>query len=71
MNSKTDCSTSASTSRNLSADVNSSAKCIQDMLDRCKITPQLLNYVEHFKYPYVNDVVMYERLLKIGQGTFG
>jgi hypothetical protein len=45
---------------------------LQKMLDDCKISPKLLNYIENFNYPYVNDVQMfYEQLLKIGQGTFG
>uniref|UniRef100_A0A914EKZ1 Protein kinase domain-containing protein n=1 Tax=Acrobeloides nanus TaxID=290746 RepID=A0A914EKZ1_9BILA len=38
---------------------------------RSKITPQLLNYIDNFKYPYISDVSCYEKLLKIGQGTFG
>lgn len=35
------------------------------------ISQDLLDYIANFKFPYVNDVSSYEKLLKIGQGTFG
>lgn len=40
-------------------------------IDQQKVTQNLINYVENFKFPYINDINNYERLLKIGQGTFG
>uniref|UniRef100_A0A915ELW4 Protein kinase domain-containing protein n=1 Tax=Ditylenchus dipsaci TaxID=166011 RepID=A0A915ELW4_9BILA len=44
---------------------------IKAILEKCKITPKLLDYVAQFKFPYAHDVSCYEKLLKIGQGTFG
>uniref|UniRef100_A0A915MR08 T-complex protein 1 subunit gamma n=1 Tax=Meloidogyne javanica TaxID=6303 RepID=A0A915MR08_MELJA len=45
---------------------------VQQLLEECKISTKLVNYIENFNYPYVNDVqLFYEQLLKIGQGTFG
>lgn len=35
------------------------------------ITSKMLDYMGNFNFLYVNDVSCYERLLKIGQGTFG
>ncbi|VDL87375.1 unnamed protein product [Nippostrongylus brasiliensis] len=43
-------------------------------MDRQKVkfvTNSLIKYVEDFKFPYISDVSNYEKLLKIGQGTFG
>ncbi|KAK5964575.1 hypothetical protein GCK32_010835 [Trichostrongylus colubriformis] len=40
-------------------------------MDRQKVNPSLIKYVEDFKFPYISDVSNYEKLLKIGQGTFG
>lgn len=34
-------------------------------------SPELLTYIDSFHFPYLNDVTNYEKLLKIGQGTFG
>ncbi|VDN51387.1 unnamed protein product [Dracunculus medinensis] len=36
-----------------------------------QVTPELIQYVDSFKFPYMNDVSKYEKLTKIGQGTFG
>ncbi|CAD6187623.1 unnamed protein product [Caenorhabditis auriculariae] len=36
-----------------------------------KVTKDLLHYMETCKYPFINDVNCYEKLQKIGQGTFG
>ncbi len=36
-----------------------------------QVTPTLINYIEHFTFPFINDVGKYEKMLKIGQGTFG
>ncbi|CAD6187622.1 unnamed protein product [Caenorhabditis auriculariae] len=36
-----------------------------------KVMRGLTKYIESFKYPYINDVSAYEKLQKIGQGTFG
>lgn len=36
-----------------------------------QVTRQLQEYMDNFKAPYINDVQNYERLQKIGQGTFG
>lgn len=47
------------------------ALVIDHLIEKCKITQKLLNYVENFTYPYVNDVSSYESIYKIGQGTFG
>ncbi|KAL3079067.1 hypothetical protein niasHS_014849 [Heterodera schachtii] len=44
---------------------------VKAILEQCRISQKLLNYTEHFKYPYVSEVTYYEQLLKIGQGTFG
>ncbi|PAV85573.1 hypothetical protein WR25_24960 isoform A [Diploscapter pachys] len=40
-------------------------------MDNCRVTRQLQEYMDNFKAPYINDVQNYERLQKIGQGTFG
>lgn len=40
-------------------------------MNRQKVTPELINYMENFKFPFINDVTNYEKLVKIGQGTFG
>lgn len=40
-------------------------------MEKTKVTPSLLAYMDKFKLPYMNDVSCYEKLLKIGQGTFG
>lgn len=34
-------------------------------------SPALLSYIDTFQFPYLNDVTNYEKVLKIGQGTFG
>ncbi|KAH7727623.1 CMGC/CDK/CDK9 protein kinase [Aphelenchoides avenae] len=34
-------------------------------------SPALLSYIDTFQFPYLNDVTNYEKILKIGQGTFG
>lgn len=44
---------------------------IKEIMDKFQITPKLLTYINEFKFPYVQDVDAYEKLLKIGQGTFG
>ncbi|KAI1728956.1 protein kinase domain-containing protein [Ditylenchus destructor] len=44
---------------------------IKAMLEKSRITPKILSYMESFKFPYSHDVTNYEKLLKIGQGTFG
>lgn len=44
---------------------------MRDIIDKFQITPKLLTYINAFKFPYVQDVDAYEKLLKIGQGTFG
>ncbi|PIO62660.1 hypothetical protein TELCIR_15767 [Teladorsagia circumcincta] len=36
-----------------------------------RVNPALIKYIEDFKFPYISDVSNYEKLLKIGQGTFG
>ncbi|KAJ1361526.1 P-TEFb-associated cyclin-dependent protein kinase Cdk9 [Parelaphostrongylus tenuis] len=36
-----------------------------------EVNPSLIKYIEEFKFPYISDVSNYEKLLKIGQGTFG
>ncbi|GMR33514.1 hypothetical protein PMAYCL1PPCAC_03709 [Pristionchus mayeri] len=41
------------------------------LMERTKVTASLLDYIDRFKQPYMNDVSCYEKLLKIGQGTFG
>ncbi|KAK6729977.1 hypothetical protein RB195_006804 [Necator americanus] len=40
-------------------------------MDRQKVNPALIKYIEEFKFPYITDVSNYEKLIKIGQGTFG
>ncbi|VDM99790.1 unnamed protein product [Thelazia callipaeda] len=35
------------------------------------VTPELMKYTEKFVFPFINDVTNYEKLAKIGQGTFG
>uniref|UniRef100_A0A914V526 Protein kinase domain-containing protein n=1 Tax=Plectus sambesii TaxID=2011161 RepID=A0A914V526_9BILA len=40
-------------------------------LDQQKVTQPLINYVENVHFPYINDFNNYERIVKIGQGTFG
>lgn len=40
-------------------------------LDQQKVTQALINYVENAHFPYINDFNNYERIVKIGQGTFG
>uniref|UniRef100_F1KZW2 Cell division protein kinase 9 n=1 Tax=Ascaris suum TaxID=6253 RepID=F1KZW2_ASCSU len=42
-----------------------------ELMNRQKVTPELINYVENFKFPFINDVSNYEKIAKIGQGTFG
>lgn len=41
------------------------------LMDRQKVTPELMRYTERFEFPYITDVTNYEKLAKIGQGTFG
>ncbi|KAF8368326.1 cdk-9, partial [Pristionchus pacificus] len=41
------------------------------LIEKTKVTTSLLDYIDKFKLPYMNDVSCYEKLLKIGQGTFG
>ncbi|VDN95196.1 unnamed protein product [Brugia pahangi] len=41
------------------------------LMDRQKVTPELMRYTEKFEFPYITDVTNYEKLAKIGQGTFG
>lgn len=36
-----------------------------------QVNQSLIKYIEEFKFPYISDVSNYEKLLKIGQGTFG
>lgn len=36
-----------------------------------QVTPELMRYTERFEFPYITDVTNYEKLAKIGQGTFG
>lgn len=40
-------------------------------MNNTKVTPELLAYIQNTKFEYINDVSCYEKLLKIGQGTFG
>ncbi|VDN36828.1 unnamed protein product, partial [Gongylonema pulchrum] len=35
------------------------------------VTPELLEYMKNFQSPYMKDVSAFERLAKIGEGTFG
>jgi hypothetical protein len=39
--------------------------------DNSKHTTTLMNKLEDFDFPYCRDVSVYEKLTKIGQGTFG
>ncbi|KAK0428806.1 hypothetical protein QR680_011016 [Steinernema hermaphroditum] len=39
--------------------------------DRQRVTPELLKYMTEFNFPYIDDIDKYERIDKIGQGTFG
>uniref|UniRef100_A0A1I7VPV0 CMGC/CDK/CDK9 protein kinase n=1 Tax=Loa loa TaxID=7209 RepID=A0A1I7VPV0_LOALO len=41
------------------------------LMNRQKVTPELMKYTERFEFPYITDVTNYEKLAKIGQGTFG
>ncbi|VDM56226.1 unnamed protein product [Angiostrongylus costaricensis] len=49
----------------------STSQALEEEMERQKVTPTLIKYIEEFKFPYINDVSNYEKLLKIGQGTFG
>lgn len=40
-------------------------------MDNCKVTTSLMKYVDEFKFPYMTDVNQYDKIAKIGQGTFG
>ncbi|VDN07540.1 unnamed protein product [Thelazia callipaeda] len=40
-------------------------------MNRQMVTPELMRYLETFEFPFINDVTNYEKLAKIGQGTFG
>ncbi|VDM28470.1 unnamed protein product [Toxocara canis] len=42
-----------------------------ELMNRQKVTPELINYIENFKFPFINDVSNYDKIAKIGQGTFG
>ncbi|KAL3990068.1 Cyclin-dependent kinase 9 domain protein [Acanthocheilonema viteae] len=41
------------------------------LMNRQKVTPELMRYTERFEFPYITDITNYEKLAKIGQGTFG
>ncbi|VDK54692.1 unnamed protein product [Gongylonema pulchrum] len=42
-----------------------------EQMDQQKVTPELLEYMKNFQSPYMKDVSAFERLAKIGEGTFG
>jgi hypothetical protein len=44
---------------------------INKFLEECKVSTNMISYIEKFNYPYANDVNAYELVQKIGQGTFG
>lgn len=46
------------------------AEELQEM-NNTRVTSHLLNYIHTARFPYINDVSVYEKLQKIGQGTFG
>lgn len=48
-----------------------SSAAATDSTKRSKVTQQLLSYIDNFKFPFISDVHNYEKLAKIGQGTFG
>ncbi|VDP08872.1 unnamed protein product [Soboliphyme baturini] len=35
------------------------------------LSQSLLKYLEEYDFPYMKDVNKYEKIIKIGQGTFG
>uniref|UniRef100_A0A1I7Y5Z3 Protein kinase domain-containing protein n=1 Tax=Steinernema glaseri TaxID=37863 RepID=A0A1I7Y5Z3_9BILA len=39
--------------------------------DRQRVTPELLTYMAEFNFPYMANIDKYERIAKIGQGSFG
>ncbi|CAJ0573238.1 unnamed protein product, partial [Mesorhabditis spiculigera] len=47
-----------------------SAKDEEEMA-KIRVDSRMYGYMSEFNYPYINDVNNYERVQKIGQGTFG
>ncbi|TKR62243.1 hypothetical protein L596_026231 [Steinernema carpocapsae] len=46
-------------------------KKLLDEAGRQRVTPDLINFMSDFQFPYLEDIDKYERVNKIGQGTFG
>ncbi|CAI4223762.1 unnamed protein product [Auanema sp. JU1783] len=42
-----------------------------EAMNATRVTSSLLEYIQKTKFPYMKDVSSYEKLQKVGQGTFG